>query len=810
MRKQNSRETILRNRTQILNNIKRSNTEDRKQYLRAQGHIPLEEARKEGFKKVGFDVFQRADDADAGRIWSIEEIDGEKWLVCYTDKNDQIVRTLAKAAKAAKLAPMQKTATKKTAAGERVINPGDLAEIRPHTAESINFKYRGHKGYVTAAMPDRSQLTFNDGSSLWIENKDLAVVRDARELGLGDTVRMFARHNIQGKVTKFSYDKKAIYFEDENGNQFVARVGEVVKWVKTAQYPGGGFAIQNIWIDPNQPEASKLLREYMKGQMQQQQMMQNAPDAGAVTPENETVQPGVMTGKQDAKVPPSIKAQPSQSEINSGTAIPAGDLFGTPVSNSGISMAANIDVDLVGVIKHGRTLNIGDMVQKKSTGQTGFIIDINFDRKLGKFYIIDYGDIDPVIEYDTDIRKVQPGARETIPSMPQDYTRTRERDHSLRGESRINPQLTPIKEAATEFVNGMLEQARASYETQYPGEKVSQTLEENMIKQAIETYMSRYLPQDQQQMLSADDKNALSKEVFQIVATESGIVPEVDEAPTTENFIPPETFEPDMWDLERNRIRDLKERTASKIIQTLDKFKHIDKIAPTKISVLRDKQAFVQQAATAMLNRGVPKDIAHLIANQLTSFAKPNISLLVHGIKRLGFADHTEEIFKTAADALALSTFTTVDGKKYALDLPGMETLRGGGGGYPGGMDVEPMGWEVRNPDKSQTIDNVALEQALNENLEDQSKPFEEAGPKINIELDPENKQIVIDYGEEDDKAIELEPSISEEDSLISREPSPNMPQPGGSNSPLPGQAGAPGGNIPEQGFNDQDIPVNF
>jgi hypothetical protein len=798
MKNQNSRKDILQSRTQILNNIERSTAANKKARLRALGHIPLEDARKEGFKKVGFDVFQRTADIDAGHIWSVEEIDGEKWLVCYTDKNEQIIRNLAKAVKNTQL---QKIASEKTAAGNRIITPGDLAEIQPHTTESINFKYRGYRGYVTAAMPDRSQLTFDDGNSLWVENKDLAVIRDSHELGLGDTVRMFSRKNVQGKVIKFSRDNKAVYFENSIGQKFTARLGEVVKWIKTAQGAGGGFAIQNIWIDPNNPESSKLLREYMKGQvMQQQQMGQQGMPTDTL--------PEISAGGELEKTPPAIKAKPTQNEINSGAAVPAKDLFNTPTE---FAAAANINSDTVGFIKHGRTLNIGDMVQKKSTGQTGYIVDINFDRKLGKFYLINYGNAEPSIEYDTDIQKMRPNKpQETLPPGPQDYTRIRETGPGLQHKSKIDQRLLPIKEAATDFVNSFLAQTRADHEAQFPSEKISQTLEQNIVKQAIETYMTKYLPDEYQQVLSAEDKNALSKEVFQTVASEfAPTIPE-ENIPTTKDFIPtqPAETKPDIWDLEQNRTNSLLERTAAKVTGELQKHQIIAVLKPAEIPVLRDKQRFVQQAASTMWRRGVPKQIAQLIASQLTSFKTPNVALLAHSINGLGFGAHTEEIFKTAADALTFTTFTSIQGKKYALDLPGMETLRGGGGGYPGGTNTEPMKWDVKNPDKEQSTDNAALEQALNENLEDQSKPLEEAAPKINIELDPENKQIVIDYGEE--KAIELEPNSPDQSK---ENVSPNMPQPGGATGPQPGQTTNPGAgsNAPSgQGFEDTNIPVNF
>lgn len=795
MRTHNSHRTIHQNTKQILSNVSRKQAKMSRDRLRAQGHVLFEDARKEGFKKVGFDVFQREGDAKAGRIWSVEEIDGEKWLVCYTDKNDEIIQNLAATVKKLRLSKYA-TPSKKVAAGDRIMSPGDLVEIRSHTADSINFKHNGRKGYVTAAMPDRTQLTFNDGSSLWIENKDLAVVRDAQNLDIGDTVRMFSRKDVEGRVTKFSHDKQAVYFENDVGQQFTARIGDVVKWIKNAQYPNGGFAVQNIWVDPSDPNASKLLREYMKGQVQQAEMMQNgAQPAEQEIPEEETVQPGVMQG-----TPPAIKAQPSKTEMESGAAVPAKDLFNTPTT----SPPATAGADLYGLIKTGRTLNVGDMVQKKSTGQTGHIVAVNFDRKLGKFYLIDYGGDQPLIEYDTDIQKINPAKQRDMPVMPQDYTPTREQGPGgFRRESKIDPRYMPIKEAGVDFVSGMVAQALTDYETENPGQKTSQTLENTIIKQAIELFMSRYVPEEYRQVMSAEDKNEVSAEIFNAIA-DIEVAPE--KIPTAEDFIPEDAPKPDLWDLEANRAG-LQEHAMTKVNAYFEQRNKLAKVIPSNINVLREKQSFVRQATYTMVQRGVPKDIAQIIANHLTVFKTPKIAALAHGIKAAGYGSHIEEIFKTAADALALTTFTTADNTKYALDLPGMETLRGGGGGYPGGLDIEPMGWEVRNNEDNLTgEDTAALEHALNENLEDQAKPLEDAGPKINIELDPENNQIVIDYGE-NEKTIELESPEEEKDERGDfEELPPNMPTPG-PNAPQPE---APGGNVPGQGLDDEDIPVNF
>ncbi|MCK4821176.1 hypothetical protein KA005_35755, partial [bacterium] len=186
--------------------------------MQKEGYVLLTEAKEHGFRKVGYDVFQRKDDIDAGNIWSVENIEGEDWLVCYTDHNDYILRNLRAAAKNHR---MDKTATIKEAV---VINPGDLVEITPRHTESVHNKYKGKKGEATASMPDRTQLSFNDGSSLWIENTDLTVIKDRRELSVGDSVRMFSHKNLGGKVVKFSYDNQYVIFEGPGGQKLTSRL----------------------------------------------------------------------------------------------------------------------------------------------------------------------------------------------------------------------------------------------------------------------------------------------------------------------------------------------------------------------------------------------------------------------------------------------------------------------------------------------------------------------------------------------------------------------------------------------------------
>ena len=92
--------------------------------------------------------------------------------------------------------------------------------------------------------------------------------------------------------------------------------------------------------------------------------------------------------------------------------------------------------------------------------------------------------------------------------------------------------------------------------------------------------------------------------------------------------------------------------------------------------------------------------------------------------------------------------------------------------------------------------------------MADQSIPFEQAAPKINIELDPENKKITIDYDQEEEPPIELEGATP-----ITPEvgPQPGMAGPGP--GPQPGQIGGQQQQTPDGGAADlsgMNIPINF
>lgn len=781
MRKPNSRQEIDQQTKKILSDIKRAEVDESKAALRKEGHILFTEAKKQGFRKVGYDVFQRKEDIDAGNIWSVERIGDEDWLVCYTDQNDHILRNLKVAAKNHR---MHKTAASSKKAV--VINPGDLVEITPRHTESVHNKYKGKKGEATAAMPDRTKLSFDDGSSLWVENTDLTVVKDRRELSIGDSVRMFSRKNIGGKVIKFSYDNKYVTFEGAGGQKLTARFDELHKVTKT------GLMVQNIFTDPTNPDESKLLREYMKNQLQQQQGV-----GGLEVPQQNMETAMSPDHGMDEGFPPSIKANPSQAEMSAGTSMPASQFT---------------NAEFLGIVKRGRQLNIGDHVQKKSTGEHGMIVDVSFDKKLGKFYMIDFGAQEPALVYDTDIMKMRAGKEYDVPvsALPTDATPMRlPGAAAIDGPSKkavLGPQFDIVKTAALEFVEGMVAQALKNHETTAPGTVVANGLENELVKQAIVMYMSKYLPEDLRQALSAEDKNELSQWLFTTAADVEA------EAPTTKEFTPLEASpEVDVWNLQsnyKNMQMATQDMATLKLSNDLNSHVPFAIVKPTELPTLRDKQKFTRDAVRTMVSKGgILTDAAHLITQHVASFKDINWNLLRHGLSSMGYR-HTDQVLEAAGDIFAFTSFETVDGHKYALDLPGMETLRGGGGGYPGGMDVDPMGWQVKNPGPGESDQNQ-LQTALQENLADQAVPFEQAAPKINIELDPENKKITIDYDQEEKPPIELEGAEGVEG------PPPPGTQPGMAGpGPAPGQAAGPqtpgggGGGAVDSG--GMDVPVNF
>ncbi|MCK4828958.1 hypothetical protein KA005_75240, partial [bacterium] len=482
-----------------------------------------------------------------------------------------------------------------------------------------------------------------------------------------------------------------------------------------------GLMVQNIFTDPTNPDESKLLREYMKNQLQQHQGVNGleAPQQSVET----AMAPDQEMDSIDGGFPPSIKATPSQSEMSAGTSMPASQFANT---------------NFTGFVKRGRQLNIGDTVQKKSTGEQGMIVDVSFDKKLGKFYMINFGAQEPDLIYDTDIMKLSPGKafESPIPTLPTDITPMRLPGAAgVDGPSKkavLGPQFDNVKTAALEFVEGMVAQALKNHETAEPGTNITGELENAIVKQAITMYMSKYLPTDLRQALSSEDKNELSQWLFTTAADIEA------EAPTTEEFTQLDTTpEIDMWDLQNNYKNTqiaTQNMATEKLSSELASHVSFTAVKPIELSTLKDKQKFVRDAVRTMITKGgILIDAAHLITQHVVSFKDINWPLLHRGLSSMGYKN-TGQVLEAAGDIFAFTSFETVDGLKYALDLPGMETLRGGGGGYPGGMDVDPMGWQVKSPGPGEPNQNQ-LQDALQENLADQSVPFEQAAPKINIEL---------------------------------------------------------------------------
>lgn len=776
MRMQRNRQEIVTQNQEILTNISQMEKTAHQNELRAKGHILFTEARSAGFKKVGWDVYQRPEDVDAGQIWSVENIDGDKWLVCYTDTNDYILRNVTQAAIKYR---MSKSAG--TIEGHDItiplvgygLQPGDLVEITPRQSQSINYKYAGYRGIVVAAMPDRSELKFEDGSSLWVENKDLTPIVDAKEMQIGNEVRMFSK-DISGRITKISHDGKYITFRHKiTGQEFHTRKGDVVK-----------TALFIMQTDPFSPEDTKAGEKALK-------TIYAPPIAQQPS--------GEMERTPTKEIPPSIKQSPSPMETELGTSMPASEFVPSPMGgdmggNMGGGIGAPI-ADTDKVTKTGRRMFLGDSVQKKSTGEKGTIVDIQFDKKLGKFYLIDFGAEQPEQIYDTDLMKLKENAPEEAgPMMPTDVTPGPTR--FIGGKRAVlDSRYDTIKSAAFDFVSGMVSQALANHEVEFPGTKPQPQLEEVLTKQAIITYISKYMPPDLIQSMATEDKNELSEWLqFEITG-------KTEDTPTAQEFIPDkDTTIPVQQTPEELAITQVNSHIASHI--------EYESYLPSKFASPIDRNRFIHQAISVLEDSGIAHKTSHFIAQSIVSQGNCDSPFIRHTLQSQFKYEPKilDQLFDVVSYKLATCIFTTPRGLKYALDLPGMETLRGGGGGYPGSIDADPMGWEVKNP-QTDEMDPAILEKALEEQLMDQSKPFEEKAPKLTIELDSENKQIIIDYNQEEDAPIM--PIEGAPGGLLPGKESPNMPSPSGPAGPKPGDTRGPGANSSGD-FSNQDIPVNF
>jgi hypothetical protein len=324
------------------------------------GHVLLKEAEENGqFTKLAWDTYKKVTEPDLGTIWSIAELDGEKWLIVQTDDDGRIVRSLIEKAEAAE--KMSKTASVKEAI--KTI-PGDIVTIAS-PVQSINRKYTGIEGEVVAAYPERSKLSFQDGYSLWVENKDLKLVRNANTIGLGDTIEIKGK-NLKGQVTGIEKEN-IIIFKSASGATFKTRLGEFDKILKNGD---------TTFIQTDDP---KSIFKFLYPQ--------------------QTTKPAELTGLPEIgpeEMPPSIKANPTEQEMKEGTSIPAKGLTPQAMAAEEIRMEV-----------YGRVMNVGDRIMNKATGQEGTIEDIRVDRKLGKFYMVNYGG-EPVQEYETNLMKVSP------------------------------------------------------------------------------------------------------------------------------------------------------------------------------------------------------------------------------------------------------------------------------------------------------------------------------------------------------------------------------------------------------------------
>lgn len=331
------------------------------------GHVLLKEAEESGhYTKLGWDTYQKVEEPEVGSIWTVSEMDGEKWLIVNTDDDGRIVRSLIE--RQAETERMQKQASIKEAI--KTI-PGDIVMIAS-PVQSINRKYTGIEGEVTAAYPERSKLSFDDGYTLWVENKDLKLVREASSLNVGDTI-VLKKNSLKGKVV--GAEKDVVIFKSASGYTFRARAGEFNKIIKNGD---------TVFISTDDPQ--KIFK-YLYPQ-------QAKPELGAET--------GLPT-----KMPPSIKASPSEEEIKKGESIPAASL--TPQA------MASEEVQL---ITFGRVIHPGDRIMNKATGQEGTVEDIRVDRKLGKFYMVNYGG-ELVQEFETNLMKIPAGKTMERPQVGQ-------------------------------------------------------------------------------------------------------------------------------------------------------------------------------------------------------------------------------------------------------------------------------------------------------------------------------------------------------------------------------------------------------
>lgn len=761
MNKFDPRQHLSAQTRQMLSGIKDQEKQARDQALRDKGYIPLKEAEAKGFTKFAWDMYSpKNTEDDAGSIWVLSDIEGEKWLVCYTDQEDRIVRSLKKA-----------STTRITKVASTEYRPGDMVEINPSTLESINTMHRGRRGRVSAAYPDRAELTFDDGSTLWVESRDLKAVQMKEQIEDGDTVRMFSHKNVQGKVIKIS-DKLITFKNEVTGKVFHALPNQVEK---VAADEGGVVMFFN---------SDKAMKQYL--QNQQQPAPQTMSNPHNQTPMNnpaplpgQGMTPGAglgaPTGGGAKGMPPAIKPNPTPDELAAGDAIPAG-AFATSHKLQKVS----------------RTIYPGDRLQKKSTGQTGTVIEIGFDRKLGKFYHVDWGNGQPVIEYDTDIMKLHAGKQQGMdasemarPSNPVQFS-SRKVALDMFGPDDMpgngaDMHIEEWKQEAYAYVQDRLNRAIQLHEQQSPGIKMSP---KDMMWLVTESYkeFTNVAPDMYPDVVNRVGQWIVSQFAKQISpgTTIPGTSPETVRYLSDGETVP-NSSEDDMWDLISGRKQGTPEELA--LAQ-----EYINKGLASMKSPDRIKS--YGECFDVLRTYGYEELPAQWIAKTVDTTGSLDSPLLRRNLERiLGYSSKAvDDLVSTAREVLAVGS-------------PGMDALRGGGGGYPGAQDIDPMGWTVHNPNQRNPVDTNQLQTALQENLKDQTQPLGTEPQKVEVEMDMANKRIVIDFNQNEQPPITLEQPPTGNPAV-----DPALPPGAKTNAPGPTQ---PGGNA-AQNFDNMEIPVSF
>ena len=374
---------IKDNLKQILSNVSEAEAQKKFAANIAAGHIPLRSSdTPQNFTKIAWDVYKRTSEPDKGSIWTVADIDGEQWLVVQTDDNDIIMRNVHSMQNEERL-------SKTASASMQVLTAiGDRATVNPPTG-SINSKYKGVEGTVVAAFDRRSKLEFDDGYTMWFENNHLSVASKAGLLKLGDNIRLKRNTSVGGRVIKISHDN-IVSFETRVGHIYSEKLEAVAKVVK------GQTVIERIWTD----EPQKVMKYLTPEQIDPHSNSPGNPESA--------VRPSAGPGA-DSPSPSPSGGSPSPS---GGSPSPAG---GAPPPGLAHSE---------GRFVHGRVININDPVMNKTDGKQGHIVDIRVDRKWGKYYMVDYGDNQPIREFETILTKIPTNkpAQVEIPPAHMDYT----------------------------------------------------------------------------------------------------------------------------------------------------------------------------------------------------------------------------------------------------------------------------------------------------------------------------------------------------------------------------------------------------